>query len=121
MLLESVSGARLTADLFNKWNGRPEEPVQLHSKGTLLSKITLPNFAADLEPEIFNDPIDTLARSAARPYGLSERIVERLRANGIATVRDLYDAPEERLDQIHYIGEVRVRQLKNAVAQAIWL
>jgi hypothetical protein len=33
----------------------------------------------------------------------------------------LYDAQEERLDDIPYIGEYRVRQLKNVVAQAIWL
>jgi hypothetical protein len=107
--------------LYSKWNDRLDEPVQLHSKGTLLSKTTLPNFAAELEPEIFNDPIETLARSNVRPYGITKAIVDRLRADNIATVRDLYDAPEERLDDIHYIGEVRVRQLKNAVAQAIWL
>jgi hypothetical protein len=121
MLLENVAGARLTSELYNKWNDRLDEPVQLHSKGTLLSKTTLPNFAAELEPEIFNDPIETLTRSNSRPYGITKPIVDRLRADNIATVRDLYDAPEERLDSIHYIGEVRVRQLKNAVAQAIWL
>jgi hypothetical protein len=121
MLLESVPGARLTADLYSKWNGRLEEPIQLHSKGMLLSKIVMPDFNAELEPEIFNDPIETLKKSLAYPYGLSDKIVDRLRADGIMTVRDLYDAPEDRLDQIHYIGEVRVRQLKNAVAQAIWL
>lgn len=121
MLLESVPGARLTADLYGKWRTRSEEPIQLHSKGTLLSKVAMPDFSAEVEPEIFNDPIGTLKKSPAYPYGLSDKIVERLRANGILTVRHLYDAPEDQLDQIHYIGEVRVRQLKNAVAQAVWL
>lgn len=121
MLLESVSGARLTADLYSKWNSRAEEPIQIHSKGSLLSKIVMPDFSVEAEPEIFNDSIETLKKSPAYPYGLSDKIVERLRADGILTVRDLYDAQEDRLDQIHYIGEVRVRQLKNAVAQAVWL
>jgi hypothetical protein len=121
MLLENVSGARLTAELYGKWNGRPDEPVQLHSRGSLLSKIAMPILTSELEPEIFDDPIDTLKKSPAYPYGLSDRIVERLKTAGINTVRSLYDAPDDQLDQIHYIGEVRVRQLKNAVAQAIWL
>jgi hypothetical protein len=30
-------------------------------------------------------------------------------------------APEDTLDAIPYIGEYRVKQLKNIVAQAIWL
>jgi hypothetical protein len=29
--------------------------------------------------------------------------------------------PDDKLDDIPYIGEYRVRQLKNIVAQAIWL
>ena len=81
----------------------------------------MPTLTSELEPEIFDDPIDTLKKSPAYPYGLSERIVDRLKTAGINTVRNLYDAPDDQLDQIHYIGEVRVRQLKNAVAQAVWL
>jgi len=121
MLLENVAGARLTADLYSKWNSRSDEPVQFHSRGLLLSKVVIPDLTRELEPEIFNDPIVTLKKSPAYPYGLSEKIVDRLKAAGINTVRDLYAAPDEELDRIHYIGEVRVRQLKNAVAQAVWL
>ncbi|HLW43668.1 MAG TPA: helix-hairpin-helix domain-containing protein, partial [Candidatus Acidoferrales bacterium] len=73
------------------------------------------------EPEIFGDPVDTLKKSPIYPYGLSDPIVERLHEAGINTVRDLYDAEEDRLDAIPYIGEFRVKRLKNAVAQAIWL
>jgi hypothetical protein len=121
MLLEKVSGARMTSELFQKWKDTPEEPVQIHSKGALLSKVEMPQLDPLAEPEILGDPIQTLRKSPAYPYGLSDRLIDRLRENNILTVRDLYEADEDRLDQIHYIGEVRVKQLKNAVAQAIWL
>jgi hypothetical protein len=121
MLLEKVTGARMTSELYQKWKGRQDEPTQIHSKGALLSKVTLPDLDSRAEPEIFGDPISTLKQSPVYPYGLSDRIIERLREAGINTVRDLYEASEDRLDEIHYIGEVRVRKLKHAVAQAIWL
>ena len=121
MLLESVTGARLTSELFQKWKTSQEEPVQLHSKGTVLADISLPQLAEDQEPEILNDPVETLRKSPAYPYGISDRMVEKLREAHIVTVRDLYGASESELDAIDYVGEYRVRQLKNAVAQAIWL
>ncbi len=121
MLLESVTGTRLTAELFQKWKMSHEEPVQLHSKGTVLADIELPDLLGDQEPEILNDPVETLHKSPTYPYGISDRMVEKLRAANIVTVRDLYEASESELDAIEYVGEYRVRQLKNVVAQAIWL
>ncbi len=121
MLLESVAGTRLTSDLYQKWRANTGEPVQLHSKGAALSHIRMPELPNTAEPEILNDPVDSLRKSTAYPYGLSERMLEKLHEAGIHSIRDLYEAPEERLDQISYVGEYRVRQLKNAVAQAIWL
>jgi DNA integrity scanning protein DisA with diadenylate cyclase activity len=47
-------------------------------------------------------------------------MVEKLHDAAINSVRDLYEAPEERLDAIDYVGETRVKQLKNAVAQ-VWV
>jgi hypothetical protein len=54
--LEKVTGARLTSELFQKWKTNQDEPVQLHSKGTVLADINLPQLADDQEPEILNDP-----------------------------------------------------------------
>jgi DNA-directed RNA polymerase alpha subunit len=48
-------------------------------------------------------------------------MIEKLNNAEIRTIRDLYEAPEDRLDAIEYVGEYRVKQLKNVVAQAIWL
>ena len=45
----------MTSDLYQKWKGSSEEPVQIHSKGSLFSTIALPDLASDAEPEIFGD------------------------------------------------------------------
>jgi hypothetical protein len=121
MLLENVSGTRLTSEIYQKWKASTEEPIQLHSKGVVLANITMPELTEGLEPEILSDPIDTIRKSSAYPYGLSDRMIEKLHEAAIHTIRDLYEAPEGQLDDIPYIGEYRVRQLKNIVAQAIWL
>lgn len=121
MLLEKIPGTRLTGDIYNKWSRSTEEAIQIHNRGALLSNVSLPDFSMDREPEIFNDPVETLRKSPAYPYGLTERMTEKLRDANILTVKDLYEAPEQRLDEIPYVGEYTVKRLKNVVAQAIWL
>jgi hypothetical protein len=121
MLLENIAQARLTSDVYNKWMGSTEEPVQLHIKGAALANIRMPPLPENVVPEILDDPVDTLRKSAAYPYGLTDRMIEKLHEAAIHSVRDLYEAPEERLDDMAYVGEHRIRLFKNAVAQAIWL
>ena len=121
MLLENISGTRLTSDIYQKWKISTEEPIQMHSKGAVLANINMPELAEGSEPEILNDPVDTIRKSLAYPYGLSERMIEKLHEAAVHTIRDLYDAKEETLDDIPYVGEYRVKQMKNIVAQAIWL
>jgi hypothetical protein len=121
MLLESVTGTRLTSELYQKWKASRDEPIQIHSKGVLLADVAMPELAENTEPEILNDSIETIRKSPAYPYGLGDRMIERLHGANIHTIRDLYGAPEAQLDDIPYVGEVRVKQLKNIVAQAIWL
>jgi hypothetical protein len=48
-------------------------------------------------------------------------MIEKLHEAAIHSVRDLCEAPDERLDEMAYVGEHRIRLFKNAVAQAIWL
>ena len=121
MLLENVSGTRLTSELYQKWKASMEEAIQIHSKGATLTSLSMPELAEGTDPEILNDPLNSIQKSAAYPYGLSERMIQKLNEAAISTIRDLYEAPEETLDAIPYIGEYRVKQLKNIVAQAIWL
>lgn len=121
MLLENVSGTRITSGLFQKWMAGNDEPLQIHSKGQIMSKIKLPDLAADQDPEILADPIDTLKKSSIYPYGLSDLMVGKLHGANIHTIRDLYEASDEQLDDIAYIGDYRIKHFKNLVAQAIWL
>jgi DNA-directed RNA polymerase alpha subunit len=121
MLLENVLGARLTNDLYQKWKVSTEEPIQIHSKEVALANLTMPELAEATDPEILNDPLNSIKKSSAYPYGLSERMIEKLQEAEINTIRNLYEAPEDKLDAIPYIGEYRIKQLKNIVAQAIWL
>ncbi|MFZ0736757.1 MAG: ATP-binding protein [Candidatus Acidiferrales bacterium] len=121
MLLENVPGTRLTAELFQRWKTRNDEPVQLHSKGISLASVRLPDLSPDRDPEILNEPVHNLRKSLAYPYGLSERMIEKLQAAQISTVRNLYEATDQQLDAIEYVGEQRVQKLRNVVAQAIWL
>jgi DNA-directed RNA polymerase alpha subunit len=81
----------------------------------------LPRRSEGTDPEILNDPLNSIQKSSAYPYGLSERMIAKLQEAEINTIRNLCDAPEDKLDAIPYIGEYRIKQLKNIVAQAIWL
>ena len=121
MLLENISGARLTSEIYKSLKENREEAVQVHSKGLVLSDVALPELREGVEPEILNDPLKTIANSTAYPYGLSDKMLDRLITAGIETIRDLYKASDEELDAVPYVGDVRVKQLKNTVAQAIWL
>jgi hypothetical protein len=121
MLLEKIAGSRLTSEVYQHLKGSTEEPIQIHSKGTVLANVAMPELTEGAQPEILVHPIESIRKSPAYPYGLSERMLEKLHEATIDTVGNLYDAPEEALDAIPYIGEYRVRQLKNIVAQAIWL
>jgi hypothetical protein len=75
----------------------------------------------DTDLEIFDEPVAALRRSQAYPYGLTDALIARLHEGNIYTVGQLYSATEEELDALHYVGEIRVKQMKNLVSQAIWL
>ena len=81
----------------------------------------MPEFSGGEDPEILDDQVEQLCKSPAYPFGLSDKIIERLKLAGIHTIRELDLAPDERLDDIGYIGPYRIRLIRNAVAQAIWL
>lgn len=121
MLFEKVTGTRLTADLYRRWKSNTREPLQLHIKGPAFSTIAMPEFNGSDEPEILDDQVEQLRKSPAYPFGLSDRIIERLKLAGINTIRELDLAADDRLDDIGYIGPYRIRLIRNAVAQAIWL
>ena len=89
MLLENVSGTRLTNELYQKWKSSTDEPIQIHSKGATLTNLLMPQLAEGTDPEILNDPLNSIQKSAAYPYGLSERMVQKLQEAGIHNKRSL--------------------------------
>lgn len=50
---------------------------------------------------------------------LSDRIKERLRNASYTTVRSVFEASAEQLDNIPYIGEARVKEIRTAVEAAV--
>jgi predicted flap endonuclease-1-like 5' DNA nuclease len=62
-----------------------------------------------------------LGRSPAYPYGLTEAIIQRLSAAGMSTVGQLAHATDAELDQIDYIGQAKIKTIRDVVFQAIWM
>ena len=62
-----------------------------------------------------------LKRSAAYPYGLTDTIIQRLCGAGMTTVGLLANASDAELDNIDYIGEVKIKMIRDVVYQAIWM
>jgi hypothetical protein len=121
LLLEHLPNARLTLDQYDKWKADDEESIQIHNKGSLLADLNLPTLSDDADLSILGAPISSLKKSTVYPYGLTSIMISKLENAGIITIRDLYDASDEKLDDLWYVGEMRVRHLKETVAQAIWL
>lgn len=121
MLLEHISGTRLTLDLYNRLSRNSGEPVQIHSKGDLLADISLPSVSGSDEPEILNDSIETLKKSPMYPYGLTENMIASLQEGGINTIRNACDASDQQLDDLRGIGDAKVLRIRNVIGQAVWM
>lgn len=103
-LLEQTAGSRLTRNLFDKWLGTVREEAVQFSRGSKLADIEMPNLPSTDNLAIFAEPISSLQKSQAYPYGLSEQKIQALSAGGFHTVGDLVDADDETLDRVRGIG-----------------
>ena len=121
ILLEHVPGARLTSELFERWRGEREEPIEFHVRGTQLASISSPEPLATADLEILNEAIEKLRKSRAYPYGLTDRMLEQLKEAGKNTVGDLSRATDEELDRLAYVGEATIRRMRSVVGQAVWM
>lgn len=120
-LLEQTPGARLTRDLFDRWTASQREDGIQFNKASKLSEIPIPSLPASSEIKIFGQPISTLKKSPAYPYGLSQQKIDVLSAAGFATVRDVADATDDELDNVPTIGDAMVLRIRNVLGQAIWM
>jgi hypothetical protein len=120
-LLDSVPTKRLTSEMIDEWSSGGTEPAELHVSGSTFQSIKLPLFTEEHGLAILQKPIDVLARSSAYPYGLTSKVIGRLSAAQISTVGQLANSTDEELDNIGYIGTVKIRAIRDVVYQAIWM
>lgn len=64
-------------------------------------------------------PASILLEKPVDVLDLSDRIKERLRNANYTTVRSVFEASAEQLDEIRYIGEARVKEIRTAVEAAV--
>lgn len=120
-LLEAVPSKRLTIEMIEEWTLGRSEPAEMHVSGQAFQAIKLPSLPDEHGLAILEKPITVLARSRAYPYGLTENIIDRLLGGGLQTVGQLASSTDAELDQIDYIGEVKIKIIRDVVYQAIWM
>ncbi len=120
-LLDAVPSKRLTIEIIDEWTNGTVEPAELHISGQTFQSIKLPQLPEEHGLAILDKPVSILARSRTYPYGLTPRIIERLAGAGLLTVGQVAGSTDEQLDRIEYIGEVRIKAVRDVVYQAIWM
>lgn len=119
-LLEYIRGSRLTRDQFAKWVSGDPTTVEIHSQSEL-TNMKMPLASDDGDLAILAKPIDTLVKSKAYPYGLTDKKVRVLMDAGIQTIGALAASRDEDLDALPSIGPQWVARIRGVVAQAIWM
>lgn len=120
-LLESTPTRRLTIEMIEEWLQGSSDPAELHVTGTAFHGIKLPQLQEEHGLAILGKGIEVLGRSSAYPYGLTSTIIQRLSAAGMKTVGRLASATDDELDKIDYIGEAKIKVIRDVVFQAIWM
>lgn len=64
-------------------------------------------------------PVQALLDKDMDVLDISDGIKKLLRAKGFLTVRQLFEATDEQIDAVEYIGEVRTTMIRNAVSAAV--
>jgi hypothetical protein len=70
-------------------------------------------------PAVLLSPVRILLDKDISVLDLSEAIKDRLRAKNFLTVRALFEASNEEIDAVDYIGEVRTNLIRNTVSAAV--
>jgi hypothetical protein len=120
-LLESTPSRRLTYEMIEEWLQGNGEAAELHVASITFQSIRLPTLPEENGLAILSKDIKVLGRSSAYPYGLTDPIIQRLSAAGMTTVGKLANATDDELDEIGYIGEAKIKVIRDVVFQAIWM
>jgi DNA-directed RNA polymerase alpha subunit len=70
-------------------------------------------------PAINLSPVTILLDKKIDVLELSDAIIERLKTNNFVTVRQLFEATDEEIDNVEYIGDVRISLIRSAVSAAV--
>lgn len=120
-LLDAIPSKRLTSEMIEEWTTGNLEPAELHISGQAFQGVKLPQLPEEHGLAILDKPVNVLARSRAYPYGLTPNIVERISGAGLLTVGQVASSTDAQLDQIDYIGTVRIKAIRDVVYQAVWM
>ncbi|UYO49897.1 hypothetical protein KQX64_04635 [Rhodopseudomonas palustris] len=120
-LLDVTTGRRLTSDLAHQWSVGDDEPFELHVGNPEYARIVVPMAGPERDPSVFEKPVETLRRSNAYPYGLTEDKIERLSQAGFRTVFDVANATDERILSIYMIGPRSLKRIRDVIYQAVWM
>jgi hypothetical protein len=120
-LLEKVPTKRLTIEMIDDWIEAKPELAEIHSSAGTFGSVALPELAPDNKLGILGKDVAVLAKSKAYPYGLTEDKITRLKGEGINTVQELADTPDETLLQIDMVGPATVKRMRDVMMQAIWM
>ena len=120
-LLDSSPQKRLTLEMVQEWVNGIAEPAELHVNSNLFQDIELPKFKQVDGLAILAKELKVLGRSSAYPYGLTDSIIHRLSSAGMTTVGLLANATNEELDNIDYIGDEKIKVIRDVLFQAIWM
>lgn len=120
-LLDSVPAKRLTFEMVEEWLQGSSEPAEIHTSSSTFQSIKLPALPEEHGLAILERPVTVLAKSGAYPYGLTQNIIDRLVGAGMLTVGQLANSSDDELDRIDYIGQVKIKQIRDVVYQAIWM
>ncbi len=118
--LEEWKQAKLTSDLFENWQEKNMDFSEIHLNSNVI-KSQLPDIAEDADLSVFNLPVDSLAKSNAYPYGLTDGKMEQLKNANYLTIGAVADATDDELDNIEGIGEKTIERIRAVVNQAIWM
>ena len=120
-LIEFVSPARLTRELFKEWiSAAIDQPTDIHVSSGVIT-IQQPAPLADGELAVFSLPIEKLEKSNAYPYGLTPAKIAELKQAKFMTVGDLASATKADLWRVPTIAEKWVLRIRSAVLQAVWM
>ena len=118
--LEVWRQAKLTSDLFDDWHEKKTDFSEIHLNSNII-KSQLPDIDGDAGLSVFSLPVDSLAKSNAYPYGLTDGKMELLKNANYLTIRAVADATDEELDNIEGIGTKTIEKIRAVVNQAIWM